>query len=132
MARAKDEDHGGPTGRPLRLQRSVTPLRLEAPIRLVPHPPAEPAPARYDGPALRRLREARGLSVRALADRTKLARHHIEDIEAGRAERLPPRAYLRGYLAAIAKELRLDPDRVARSYLDAVLPPPPGDSGPAR
>lgn len=133
VARPRDTHHGGPTSRPLRLHRSVRPIRLEATIRLVK--PEEAGPARFDGPGLRRAREARGISVRALAERTKLGRHHIENIEAGRVERLPAQAYLRGYLAAIAKELRLDPEQVTRSYLDAVLPPPPpppGDTGPAR
>jgi hypothetical protein len=129
VTRARDRDDGGPTERPLRLRKSeeVTPLRLEAPLRLVE--PSAADPDRFDGPALRRWREARGLSVRALAERTKLSRHRVEDIEAARVGRIAP-AYLRGYLAAIAKELRLDPERVTRSYLDALRPR--GDSGGAR
>jgi hypothetical protein len=102
--------------KPLRLRRAVEPLRLDTPAR-----PAAPAPEpRWTGAALRRAREGRGLTVHQLAERTKVTRHHIENVEADRWERLPPPVYLRGVLLALAKELRLDGQRVSRSYLDAM------------
>ena len=122
--------------KPLRLGRQdeVRPLRLEAAVRrLAPRPEPLSPPPRWDGAALRSAREAAGISLAQLSERTKVTRHHLENIEAARVERLPARAYLRGFLMAIAKELRLDPQQVTRSYLDAVFPPPPpvGEGGPA-
>ena len=75
---------------------------------------------RYTGDVLRRAREARGLTLQALSDRTKITRHHIENLEADRYDKLPAAVYLRGILMAVAKELRLDGQKVARSYLEAV------------
>jgi cytoskeletal protein RodZ len=94
-----------------------------------------PDGAAFTGDFLRRAREARGLSVPALCDRTKITRHHIENLEADRYEKLPAPVYLRGILMAIAKELRLDGQKVARSYLDAMAAaapaPPPRSRGPS-
>ena len=78
---------------------------------------------RFTGELLRRSREARGLSAEEMCARTRIPRHHLDSLEADQRERLPAAAYLRGYLVAIARELRLDGQRVARSYLQ---PPPDG------
>jgi curved DNA-binding protein CbpA len=74
----------------------------------------------FTGETLRRVREARGLSVQQICERTRIARHHLENIEAQERERLPAPVYLRGILMALARELRLDGQKVARSYLEAV------------
>jgi hypothetical protein len=73
---------------------------------------------RYTGDVLRRAREARGLTVQALSERTRITRHHIEHLEADRYEKLPAPVYLRGILLSIARELRLDGQKVARSYVE--------------
>jgi cytoskeletal protein RodZ len=58
-----------------------------------------------------------------------VTRHHIENIEADRFDVLPAAVYLRGILLSIARELRLDGQKVARSYLERVTaasaPAPP-------
>ena len=100
-------------------------------------PAATPAPrpqeiivgdgTRYTGDVLRRAREARGITVQQVCERTKITRHHVENLEAERYELLPAPVYLRGILMALAKELRLDGQKVARSYLEAMAaaaPPP--------
>jgi cytoskeletal protein RodZ len=74
----------------------------------------------YTGEVLRSAREARGLSVEQVCERTRITRQHVENLEADRFERLPPPVYLRGMVMALAKELRLDAQKVARSYLEAV------------
>ncbi|GEJ58358.1 helix-turn-helix domain-containing protein [Anaeromyxobacter diazotrophicus] len=119
---------------------AVTPLPATLPA--VPPPAAAPLaaagpepllgePGRYTGDALRRAREARGITLPQLCERTKITRHHLENLEADRYERLPAAVYLRGMLMALSKELRLDGQKVARSYLDAMAaaappaPPPP-------
>ena len=110
----------------------------EAPAPAPPHvepPPHAPRPAkgpapgeeilvlpegtRFTGEVLRRAREARGLTVQQMCGRTKIPRHHIENVESDRYDKLPVAVYLRGTLVTMAKELRLDGQKVARSYLEA-------------
>ncbi len=86
---------------------------LEAPRQLL-----VPEGAAWTGEMLRQVREARGLTVAQLSERTKVTRHHLENIEAERLGALPAPVYLRGILMSLARELRLDGQRVARSYLD--------------
>jgi hypothetical protein len=98
------------------------PIRLE---REVPQPtaPAEPPLPELDvwnGEAIRRIREARGLTVQQIALRTKVTRHHIENIEADRFDALPAPVYLRGILLSLARELRLDGPKIARAYVERV------------
>lgn len=77
-----------------------------------------PEGARWTGEMLRRAREARAITVAQLAERTKITRHHIENVEQDRFRMLPAPVYLRGIVMSIARELRLDGQKVARSYLE--------------
>jgi curved DNA-binding protein CbpA len=70
------------------------------------------------GEALRRVREARGLSLKDLAAKTKIGHWHLDNIEREKYSALPALVYLRGFLGSLARELKLDPVRVARSYLE--------------
>jgi hypothetical protein len=79
-----------------------------------------PEGGRWTGEMLRRAREGRGLTVAQLAERTKITRHHIENVEAERFALLPASVYLRGIVMSLARELRLDGQKVARSYLEHV------------
>jgi cytoskeletal protein RodZ len=83
-----------------------------------PRPFVPPEGATWTGELLRQAREARGLSVAQMAERTKLSRLHIEAVEADNFGQLPVAAYLRGIVMCIARELRLDGQKVARSYLE--------------
>lgn len=88
-----------------------------------PRPPQSPGfsvpeGTPWTGEVLRRVRESRGLTVLQIAERTKVARHHLEAIEADRYGVLPAAVYLRGILVLLAKELRLDGQKVSRSYLE--------------
>ncbi len=102
---------------PILLRREVA-----APPREPPPParPPEPVPVdgAWTGDALRQMREARGITVQQIAERTKVTRHHIENIEGERFGQLPAPVYLRGILLSLARELRLDGQKVARSYLE--------------
>ena len=75
---------------------------------------------RFDGDMLRRAREQRGITLPQLCERTKISRHHVENLESSRYDKLPAAVYLRGILMALAKELRLDGQKVARSYLETM------------
>jgi hypothetical protein len=87
-----------------------------------------PAGSPWTGALLRQVREARGLSVGQVSEQTKVKQQHIENVEAGRLDRLPPRPYLRGVVLSIAGALGLDGAEVARSYLEgiAAAKSPPG------
>ncbi len=77
-----------------------------------------PTDAAVTGDALRRVREARGLTLKDVEGRTKIGHWHLENIERERYADLPAQVYLRGFLMSFARELKLDPVRVARSYLE--------------
>jgi curved DNA-binding protein CbpA len=72
------------------------------------------------GDALRRVREALGFSLKDLAARTKIGHWHLDNIERERYADLPAQVYLRGFLTSLARELKLDPQRVAKGYLEHV------------
>ena len=82
----------------------------------------------WTGSALREAREARGVTLQQLAESTRVLKRHLENVEAGRYAELPAAVYLRGILMAMARELRLDAQKVSRSYLavlDAAPEPEP-------
>ncbi|MBI5546787.1 MAG: helix-turn-helix domain-containing protein [Deltaproteobacteria bacterium] len=80
-----------------------------------------PPDAVFNGELLRRIRGSKGLSPRELADHTKIGLAHIENIEADHYGALPVTVYLRGFLMSIARELKLDPLKVSKSYLELVI-----------
>ena len=120
--------------KPPRPSVEAAPVLTPSPAPPTPPPPVEqprpfvpPAGAPWTGELLRQAREARGLTVGQLADRTKLSRAQIELVEAERFDLLPVAVYLRGVVMCIARELRLDGQKVARSYLErAAGAPRPG------
>jgi hypothetical protein len=75
--------------------------------------------AEFNGELLRRVRESQGLALQQLCERTRVSIKHLENIEADRYGALPVTVYLRGILVSLARELKLDPVRVARSYIAA-------------
>ena len=89
-----------------------------APSAPIQRPFVPPEGAVWTGELLRRAREARGLTVAQMAERTKVSRLHIEWVEGDRFDQLPVQVYLRGIVMCIARELRLDGQKVARSYLE--------------
>lgn len=109
-----------PAAGPILLQREVSAPPEGEPAAPPPPEPVVPEGGPWTGEVLRRIREARGITVRQMADRTKVTRHHLENIEDEKFGALPAPVYLRGILLSIARELRLDGQKVARSYLDRV------------
>jgi cytoskeletal protein RodZ len=74
-------------------------------------------PKVLSGADLRRLRESRGVSLRQVADVTKIGMRFLEYIEDDRFALLPAAVYLRGFLKEYARTVGLDPDDVARAYM---------------
>ncbi len=71
----------------------------------------------FDGPSLKAVREAQGVSVAEIVAETNIRSWYIESIEEERFDALPGLIYLKGFVRQVAAYLRLDPDRVLRDYL---------------
>ncbi len=71
----------------------------------------------FTGSLLRKVRESLGMEIAEIAARTKIARAHLEAIEEERYPELPALVYTRGFLGELAKQLRLDPMQVQKTYL---------------
>jgi flagellar biosynthesis protein FlhG len=63
------------------------------------------------------LREQKGLTLRNIADITKLGTRYLECIEEELYQKLPARTYVRGFLSLYAKALGCDPERMSNDYL---------------
>jgi cytoskeletal protein RodZ len=68
---------------------------------------------------LARERELRGLSPAEVARSTKLTRGIVEALESGEEARMPPRAYVVGYLRSYATAVGLGADEVVLRYEEA-------------
>jgi curved DNA-binding protein CbpA len=79
--------------------------------------PEDPSDGVYDGQVLRRIRISRGIELEEISEVTKITETYLRFIEENRYEDLPDLVYLRGFLREIAKCLKLEPTRVADSYL---------------
>lgn len=85
------------------------------------------APARVTiGQRLRQAREAAGLSLADVADRTKVRPGLLTQIEADAHERLPALTYTLGFIKAYARTVGLDPGQAAEQFrLEAGSNDPP-------
>ncbi len=70
------------------------------------------------GPVLRRLREARGVDLQTISQKTKIGIGHLRAIEDERFDLMPAVVYVRGFLVEYAKFLRIDVKRVLDTYLE--------------
>jgi cytoskeletal protein RodZ len=95
---------------------------------VTPDPDAVAAFGRH----LLRERELRGLAREEVARRTKLAPAVVEALESGDAERMPPRAYLLGYLRSYAAAVGLDPDEVVLRWQESEGGAAPAAAAPRR
>jgi flagellar biosynthesis protein FlhG len=84
-----------------------------APPEIILEPGAE-----VTGPVLRRLREARGVDLHTISQKTKIGIGHLRAIEDERFDLMPAVVYVRGFLVEYAKFLRLDVKRVLDTYLE--------------
>lgn len=69
------------------------------------------------GENLRRERELRGISLRDVADATKISIRFLEALEQGRIDVLPGGLFPRAFVRQYAKFLGLDPDRAVADFL---------------
>lgn len=71
---------------------------------------------------LRQQREIRNLTLREIADSTKIGMRYLEALETDRFERLPAPIFAKGFLRQYARYVGLDPDEVVNFYLQASRP----------
>lgn len=88
----------------------------------------DPRPSGALGTWLRAQREARGVSLREIADSTKISLRYLEALEHDRFEVLPAPIFTRGFLREYARIVGLDGDEVVNLYIQ-VAPPPEFGSG---
>jgi curved DNA-binding protein CbpA len=77
----------------------------------------EDASGEFDGARLRRARLRRGIELDDVSRVTKINPVYLAFLEEGRFAELPARVYVRGFVAAYASCIGLDPTRVAASYM---------------
>ncbi len=89
------------------------------------------------GENLKRERELRGVSLRDMADATKIGLRFLDALEKGRVDQLPGGLFPRAFVRQYAKHLGLDAEKVVAEFLyehgESGLPekpPPPRPSGP--
>lgn len=71
----------------------------------------------FTGELLRDIRTALGTDLGDISARTKISKAYLQAIEEENVAALPAMVYVRGFVAELAKFLKLDPAQVQRSYL---------------
>ncbi|HET9228574.1 MAG TPA: helix-turn-helix transcriptional regulator, partial [Thermoanaerobaculia bacterium] len=79
--------------------------------------PPEPEGSVSFGDWLRRQREMREISLRDIADRTKISLRYLEAMEDNRFDLLPAPIFAKGFLREYARYVGLSPDEVVNHYL---------------
>ncbi len=83
------------------------------------------------GARLKRAREARGISLRELADRTKISTRCFEAIERDDLKRLPAGIFARAFVRTYAVEVGLDAGETVTDFFAQFAPPePPPEEAP--
>ena len=80
------------------------------------------SPPRTVGARLREAREKRGVSLRQIANSTRISVMSLEALERSDLSRLPGGIFTRAFIRAYAQEVGLDPDRTIQDFI-AELPP---------
>ena len=70
----------------------------------------------YCGKALKRTREAKNISIEAIAEHTKVSKRYLQAIEDEDVGSFPETVYLKGYLRQYSHEIGLDSNEVLRHY----------------
>jgi flagellar biosynthesis protein FlhG len=93
--------------------------KVDDPVTLAVRPPMpEISPVtEFSGGLLRQIREAIGIELREIAERSKIGMAYLSAIEGEVFTKLPAAVYVRGFLAEYARALGLDGERVKQTYL---------------
>jgi hypothetical protein len=118
-----------------RVEEAFRRIKDHATVEIPSAPVAEPAvtpgdmpdPEVETGAYLHWMREQTGLSIRQLAERTKISSLTLEDIERDRYGHLPPTVYVRGFVREVARILGIANACEIADYYLKHLPPEPVD-----
>ncbi len=94
-------------------------VKVDEPAAIAVRPPMpELTPVtEFSGPLLRQIREAIGVELREIAERSKIGMAYLSALEGEVFAKLPAAVYVRGFLAEYARALGLDGERVKQTYL---------------
>lgn len=79
-------------------------------------PVMHPAPAEGFGAALKRAREAQGISIGDMAARSRLSVQQVRALESESTAELPEPVYVRAFIRGVASVLGLNPDPLVADY----------------
>jgi curved DNA-binding protein CbpA len=99
---------------------SQPPATSQPPAECLPGLPPIDERTVFDGPLLRQVREARGLSLEAVQNLTKINIFYLRRLEENDLAELPAPVYVRGYLRQLGRLLKLDADRLVAWYASQV------------
>jgi flagellar biosynthesis protein FlhG len=96
------------------------PAKGDDPAQLAARPPMPEITGRteFSGPLLRQIREAVGVELREIAEKSKIGMAYLQALEGETFNKLPAPVYVRGFLAEYARALGLDAERVKQTYLE--------------
>jgi flagellar biosynthesis protein FlhG len=112
--------------------RAATKVDEPAAITIRPPMPDLSPHTEYSGMLLRQIREAVGVELREIAERSKIGMAYLHALEGEVFAKLPAAVYVRGFLVQYARALGLDAERVKQTYLArfrAARPSPDDDEG---
>lgn len=89
----------------------------ELPKQPLPPEPQIGPTTEFTGALLRQLREARGIDLQAISQKTKITLAHLRALEDESLTAMPAPVYIRGFLLEYARFLRLPIPRVLETYL---------------
>lgn len=89
--------------------------------------PQGAVPAATFGEELRKEREIRGISLKEIADSTKISKRFLELIEKNDFRSLPAPVFTRGFVREYARYLGLNSDEMVSRYVHFVESNPPGE-----
>ncbi len=94
--------------------------KVDDPATLTTRPPMPEINPRteFSGPLLRQIREAIGIELREIAEKSKIGMAYLHALENEVFAKLPAAVYVRGFLAEYARALGLDAERVKQTYLE--------------
>lgn len=88
------------------------------PLEPLPPMPTIGSDTAFTGELLRNIREAQNIELQDIAERTKISKTYLLAIEDEDFLATPAAVYLRGFVKTLAKDLKLDPEHVARTYME--------------
>jgi flagellar biosynthesis protein FlhG len=93
--------------------------KVDDPVTIAVRPPMPEisAATEFSGPLLRQIREAVGVELREIAERSKIGMAYLSALEGELFAKLPAAVYVRGFLSEYARALGLDGERVKQTYL---------------